>query len=640
MQWLTTRLEKFYNKKIDGTGLALFRISFCFVMFLEILRLFYFYGMMFNSITMAVPLFIWLVVTFMLMIGALTPIMKVANYALCMTIIISQFHGYHMNYAYFGTSFLFLFLPISNNISVDSLLKKLKYSNISAIYKPSKKVTALAYYLPLFLIPGLIYFESAVNWKLISPVWLKGIGMWLPGSTPYLVYQDLSFILNQKYLNLVCGYVTVFFEVVFIFIFWFKKFRWPLFVVGLGLHIGIFIFFPIPLFAIGMSCFYFLLLPVSLWSKVLAFFSSRKKTRLKFYYDSECPLCLRTRIIIEHFDILNRIEFLSVQEYSDQEKAFEKIPQDILLKDIYSVNSKGKVYVGVDTYIQVMYVLRYTFLIGLFLSIPGIYHIAKYVYKRIAGARYTQRCTEASCSVVRRVIPQETNNEYLFMNYTIGNFKVDLLKWGVIFMLIVQLFISWNYGLMSKVSDHIGLKEDFTLRKIGRMITPIATMTFGLGTHPVYMDQSFYGYELKFSYVEPGKQPITLPMINDNGMAGWYIYGPNYVSFLFNCVSKSTNVHGRDLVSTFDEKRINDGIYPWIKFWAIKNNIDPKKGIFLVEIKEFKIAKEWEKDYLKKARSKPWVLIGDFKFNFDEDIKINYNEIGKKYLGKTIYNDL
>lgn len=639
MNWLTSKIRKFYHKEIDGIGLALFRISFCLMLILEIIHTIYFKGIIYGTDSIGIALNLWLGVVFLIMIGAFTRIMTIANYLLCITLITQQINHYHMDYAYFGVSFLFLFLPISRSVSIDNLLLKLKYSNTRRIFNPSTKVSSLAYFLPLLIGFSLIYLDSALNWKVISPIWMKGLGMWLPGSTPYLVHADLSIILNQKYLNLFCGYLTIVFEIGFIFLMWFKKLRYVLTIIGLGLHIGIFIFFPIPVFAIGMSCFYFLLVPLSFWKK-FSFSNPNKEFALKFYYDNECPLCLRTRIIIEHFDIFNNVKFLSVQGNAQNEKAFSNIPSEELLINIYSVNKSGKVYMGVNTYIQVLFALRYTYLIGLIIHIPGIYHLGKFLYGKIALSRYTERCTEESCAVPNVLLPVNYDNQKIFMKYTFADFKIDFIKYGLIGLLFIQFCISWDKGLMSKISDGIGINKNFILRKFGSNAAKPAKIFFGLGYHAVYMDYAYYGYEVKITYIGKNNEMRTLPIIKDDGLAGEYLYGPNYVAFLFYCVNKNALINGNDLVSTFDEDTFNKGLTRWINFWAKKQKIKPLEGTFSVLLKEFKIPQQWEKNALKNAIKQPWKEIGTFTWNAKDNIRINYNKSGKEKLGEKIVNDL
>src|SRR5690606_37108564 len=117
------------------------------------------------------------------------------------------------------------------------------------------------------------------------------------------------------------GYLTLLFEMSFLFLFWIKKMRIPLAIIGVGLHIGILIFFPIPFFAFGFVALYILMVPTKVWKRFLCRRSENTKS-LKVYYDSECPLCNRIRIIVNHFDFGNSIKFLTVQDNFHLEPTF------------------------------------------------------------------------------------------------------------------------------------------------------------------------------------------------------------------------------------------------------------------------------------------------------------------------------
>src|SRR5690606_40702502 len=115
----------------------------------------------------------------------------------------------------------FMFLPLSNTFSLDRLILKLKYSNTRFRYNPAQTVSVLAYYLPLLMGIGFVYFDS-LFFKYTSHLWLNGLGMWLPASMPQAVLFDISFLLNIKFLVIALGYITLIFETIFLFTFWKK----------------------------------------------------------------------------------------------------------------------------------------------------------------------------------------------------------------------------------------------------------------------------------------------------------------------------------------------------------------------------------------------------------------------------------
>ena len=92
-------------------------------------------------------------------------------------------------------------------------------------------------------------------------MWSSGLGLWKPASVPHAIWCDLSFLLNQRPLVIFLGYLTLYFETAFVILIWFPRLRLPLFVIGIGLHLGTAIVFPLPWFGLVMCALYIPLLP-------------------------------------------------------------------------------------------------------------------------------------------------------------------------------------------------------------------------------------------------------------------------------------------------------------------------------------------------------------------------------------------
>ena len=120
---------------------------------------------------------------------------------------------------------------------------------------------------------------------------MNGLGMWKPASMPQSVFINISPLLNLKYFMLTLGYLTFLFETIFIFTFWRKSWRVFLLTIGICLHIGILICFPIPFFALGVSTIYLLMVPVKIWkvifdSKIIKLLSRKLRSYLVFLIGS------------------------------------------------------------------------------------------------------------------------------------------------------------------------------------------------------------------------------------------------------------------------------------------------------------------------------------------------------------------
>ncbi|WP_338815303.1 HTTM domain-containing protein [Bernardetia sp. Wsw4-3y2] len=274
MKKIYNLFEKLYDKKIDPTGLALFRIFFGFILLGEVVQIFNFKYLIFiNQMTVGKIfifdglLWIWCFSLLFLVIGLFTRYVAIVSYVCCVLIFgTSLIASYHADYIYIGVSFLLIFTSSSETLSVDSFIKAYK-SKIKNQPVFISDISVLNYFSIVLVGIGFIYFDSIFH-KLASVTWTTGLGVWKPASLPQFTFLDLNWLMNQKYIIVFLSYLTLFLEFIFIFIFWNKKARLPIFIVGLGLHIGIFITFPIPGFALTMIALYILLIPLHFIKKI------------------------------------------------------------------------------------------------------------------------------------------------------------------------------------------------------------------------------------------------------------------------------------------------------------------------------------------------------------------------------------
>ena len=536
-------IANIFNTKVDAIGLSVFRMAYILVLFSEVFQLFKFRNIVYDKIPfvdsgelyVGFIFLIWFVALFLLFIGLFTRTAALINYIFSM-IIFSSAHEfeYHVFYAYVGINLLLLFMPISRVFSLDSLIQKLKFTNIGRPFKVDRKVLEINYLVVVFTVLGLVYFDSVFR-KLMSPMWTDGLGMWMPSSLPMVVWTDTTFLLNQEFLVKFFGYLVIVFESVFIFLFWFKKFRWPLLLLGIFFHLGILVTYPIPWFALTAVVSYFLLVPQEFWLSISEKLKS-KTTSYKFYYDAECPLCNKVVVIIKHFDIFNKINCLTVQAHAASDAALIGKTEDELFLNIHGVDQAGKVFVGFDAYVALLKKMIYTYPIGLLIGLPGISYIGKKVYNYVAGNRLTVRCTSENCSMPVFSEPIDEKTNFLISGWNRLNVSKNFWK------IIIVLFFAWQLVLISLAPLFMELKYKNPLGKqllalkatIGM---PIIKAT-GLGIHPVFMyNIHFEGYNHIFKVV-CNKNQKTVPLLDDNGMVtNSYANGAFWVNYTFRVSS-------------------------------------------------------------------------------------------------------
>jgi len=262
---LRSLLADAISAPVSPCPLAFFRIAFAGVMLAEVLHFAYRRDFIFldSPIRQSMPsgiiidLWLWLFSIAALLAGFLTPLAAVLNYHY--TVIFFAPYSpvsYHADMLYIPTALLLIFAPTYRCWSVDRLWFR-RVFNID-IARPVPRVYQTAFAL---WVMGFMYFDSTV-YKLESRFWLDGLGFWLPASFPSFTIFSWNAVLNQKYLMLAAGYITLFYEAAFIFLFWLPSARIYLLIVGLILHFGIAIVFPIPLFGLLMVALLINLLPL------------------------------------------------------------------------------------------------------------------------------------------------------------------------------------------------------------------------------------------------------------------------------------------------------------------------------------------------------------------------------------------
>ncbi|MDB5391179.1 MAG: hypothetical protein JWM11_6825 [Planctomycetaceae bacterium] len=250
---------------ISPVPLGLFRIAFGCVLLLEAVycinrRDLYFLEYPLRDqipIGILVALGVWTASIICLILGFLTRFAACINYV-CVVFFFrpNALFCYHADMLYLPAAFLTALLPMHRAWSVDGLLiRNIWGVDLSKIPVPRLYNNAIIYW-----VLGFMYFDSSIS-KLESAFWRNGLGFWLPASFPSFTMFSLNALLNQEWLVKCAGYLTLIFEVAFVFLFWIPAARIYLLVIGVLLHVGITTVFPIPLFGLLSLSIYVLFFP-------------------------------------------------------------------------------------------------------------------------------------------------------------------------------------------------------------------------------------------------------------------------------------------------------------------------------------------------------------------------------------------
>ncbi|MGZ8953526.1 MAG: DCC1-like thiol-disulfide oxidoreductase family protein [Methylovulum sp.] len=625
------RLLNLLKKNVPATGIGLFRLLYGLVALQEIIFLYYFNHLIFDPIPYidvefpTIPFFLclWGIVASFIVVGYRYQFAVICNYIFWIVFINftpmqRDFDG-GFDLFMLGAGFFLLFMPGDRAFSIDSLRHKLSAPfNHYSTYAVST-VSVLAYYLPLFVCLGFLYFDSAIH-KLFAEHWRNGLGSWLPSTQPYYVSAiDMSFLLNNEFLQKIIGYTILAFQFTFIFFFANRSLRVIYLVIGVALHLGITLSLNIYPFGMAMLIFYTLLVPFRWWRALGRFFTVQQP-RLTVFYDQLCPLCNRTVLFLNHFDLFKCIDFKNAQEYAQNYPALSSISPETLLTDLYALDRNSRVYSGVDTYIQILIKMIYLFPVGVILSLPGIYQVVKKKYRSIADSRNRISCSSECLPQAVRL--QDGGFYHQFFEVAAKQkpkaFSRKLAKIMVAF-LFLQLNSSVHYGIVYRV--HFDVRQNSvvdTISKGSNALLTISQTFWGIAPHALYLHDHFAGYDhiLAITYNDQNGVERWLPFINEQGR----LLAPNWG----RVHSMWANIA---VTPTINNTRLQKFIMKVTAFWGQKIGLNLDNALFNIKMKKISAPTYWVHDQLRQNFESQWINVGTVKwtnklisFDLPEDI--------------------
>ncbi|WP_031437000.1 DCC1-like thiol-disulfide oxidoreductase family protein [Methylobacter tundripaludum] len=626
---ISSKILELHSKQAPATGIGLFRIFYGLITLQEIIFLLYFNHLIFDPIPYIdvefpmIPFFLclWGVIAAFIVVGYRYQFAMTCNYIIWIifvnfTPMQRDFDG-GFDLFMIGAGFFLLFMPGDRAFSIDNLRYKLStpFTHYSAYPKPT--VSTLAYTLPVAICLGFLYFDSAIH-KMFAEHWRNGLGTWLPATQPYYVSAiDMSSLLNNTLLQNILGYTILIFQFTFIFFFTQRRLRIIYLLVGLGLHLGITLSFNIYPFGLGMLSFYTLLVPFKWW-RCIGRLVTAKQPSLTVFYDQLCPLCNRTVLILNHFDLFSCIDFKSAQEHAAHYPALASINNEILLTDLYALDRTNRIYSGVDTYARIFIKMRYLFPIGIILNLPGIHQFALKKYRSIADTRNRIPCSSA-CPIPQ-ALPDTTLYHQFFESVAAQKPQAFSRKLSKILLalLVLQLNSSVHYGLIYRLNAD---SPQNPISQASNAVLMISQTFLGITPHALYLHDHFAGYDhiLAITYTDQNGAEHWLPFVNKQGR----LLAPNWgrVHSMWANIAVTPNI---------DNKRLHKFIMKVTAFWGQKIGLNLDNVVFNIKLKKISAPSYWVQDQLHKNFTSPWTTIGTAKWTDNRisfDLPDNINEL-------------
>ena len=563
-------IEKFYNKKVDATGLAIFRMIYGCILFCVVLELLQYRHLIFDeipylrfsNIDYKYVLILWLIVIWHIIMGLFTRIATIINYVLSVVFIatINNF-GNHVFNIMVTINFLLMFISVARVYSIDAVIIKIQ-SPINNIR--SSNVSVLNYYSLVFMSLGLMYFISIFD-KLFVDYWANGMAIWTFFSIPSEFARDnFSFLLNNKILTQGLTYLSLIFETLFLFLCFRRGTRVIVLVLGVLFHVGILFCFSITYFQLTFLSLYILLIPFSFWSFL--------KLKCQYRHKTTVFVVAGYRWSEQLYQLLLSIDVLSAFDCKFGDKTLLMVNKSVKGKMIYIKVSDSYIhdYKQIMPYLfkRIPFCMPFVLVIGISRIRAIIVNILKLIFSF-------------------KIKSTNDDNEAYLKSYKIKT---------IASILLLFVILQGHALLDTNFARKIHLPES------NIQIKGLARAFFGVTRHNVftydYMNSNLKIFSVGISYVDESNEK-WLPLTLENGTAGTYKKGL--------CRTRSF-YSNRDGV--LDSLQLNNYVRDFTAFWSVNNDIDLDSANFNVYVKKVRMYFNWEKDRYQKSRSIPWTNLG------------------------------
>lgn len=448
--------------------------------------------------------------------------------------------------------FLLIFLPAGNSFSVDTLLRKFRHRN------PEQTTSYLYYLLMLLVSLGLLYLGSAIC-KLFSPMWLKGLGLWIPAVIPSYKWNTFSFFVDQQWLMYTLNYTVILFEILFPFVLFYKRAHFLLILTGIGFHLGIALLFPFSYISFGPILYYSLFIPDAWWFRFKALIKVQDPMLISF--NPGIPQHIHSTQLLRAFNSRGRYVFA---ENTDQTA--------ILFGTRYG-------WEGFRSALQ-RGILLYP--VYLALKIQSIQYLAEYVSENWLPVQTRHSETNTPTTNFKR---------FVFFIFIAG------LCWIQLLLLGYHVYATLKSDRHKKVPYQ---KQLIAVQDFSTKPSNLSRTFFGINSRGLFMDQAFTGSKTVFALarINPTGTEEWLPVFTKEG----YVTGDN-IGLMWHKLSFRYFSRSQTQPDTI-------GLQKYTFLWAKKHHLSPDDLTIRVYRRMYPCPTEYETGYLAKMLALPWDTVG------------------------------
>jgi predicted DCC family thiol-disulfide oxidoreductase YuxK len=130
--------------------------------------------------------------------------------------------------------------------------------------------------------------------------------------------------------------------------------------------------------------------------------TDRNRLAYRVYFDDTCTFCIGAMRWGRRLDVFGNLRFIPLSAVADSDEPVSKLSSEDLFIDIHGTDAKGGIDRGFPVYRSALSAMIWTRPIAWLLWLPGIAHLGRWIYRRVARNRHACRTPERACETGNR----------------------------------------------------------------------------------------------------------------------------------------------------------------------------------------------------------------------------------------------
>lgn len=231
-----------------------------------------------------------------------------------------------------------------------------------------------------------VYFFTSLA-KLQGELWLNGTAVYYTMRVSDFMATSLNIPLTENhYFVVLSTYFTLFWEMAFPFLIWFRQTKFYILFFGVLLHLGIWIFMRIDNFSWIMMSSYFIFITDQEYRRL---YEAIMRRSVVVYIDGWCANCRRFAAFVHRLNVMNLVEIRDIRllpDTQDNQQNQHNINLQMAITRMAAVTGGRAVY-GYNSILEIVKRLPLLWILWPFMYILKLIRVGEAVYNELAIKR-------------------------------------------------------------------------------------------------------------------------------------------------------------------------------------------------------------------------------------------------------------